>query len=327
MRALLAQLGSVDGAIEPNLARLEAVLARHPDVQLAIFPELFLSGYELNRAKELAISAQSAEMDRLRGAAAQWRTAVICGFPERTAEGAAANAAVCIDAGGALVGIYRKTHLFGQRERDAFVDGRELLLVGLADRRIAPLICFDVEFPEPARALARAGADLIVTIAANMRPHGEEHALAARARALDNRCAHLYVNRVGTYDGLEFVGGSLAIDSSGRSTASADSGTGVGGGADREEPVVEDALARKDEPVGAADSAAVGRPAATAGAERLLEVEVPPLWAGVGSDGDYLEHVRWGLPVRAAGTHSQPPARSKAVAMKAAWQTEDGGAR
>ena len=49
--------------------------------------------------------------------------------------------------------------------------------------------------PEPARALAVAGAELLVTAAANMEPFDGDHALAARARALDNRLPHLYVNR------------------------------------------------------------------------------------------------------------------------------------
>jgi predicted amidohydrolase len=73
------------------------------------------------------------------------------------------------------------------------------------------LLCFDMEFPEPARALAAAGADLLVTAAANMEPYYADHELASRARALDNRLPHVYVNRVGAQAGLRFVGGSRLI--------------------------------------------------------------------------------------------------------------------
>ncbi len=93
--------------------------------------------------------------------------------------------------------VYRKANLFGAAERSAFVEGGELVVADVGGHRLGLLICFDVEFPETARALAAAGAKLLVTIAANMEPYGPDHALAARARALDNRRPHVYVNRTG----------------------------------------------------------------------------------------------------------------------------------
>lgn len=219
MRALLAQLSPVAGAIESNLARLESLLGEHPDVQLAVFPELFLQGYRPGQARELAIGAESDEIQRVADAARAAQTAVIVGFVERLASGQIANSAACIDADGTLAGVHRKCLLFGAAERKAFCEGEDLLVVSLAGTAVTPLICFEVEFPEPARAAAAAGARLLVTIAANMEPYGAEHELAARSRALENRRPHLYVNTVGVQGGLTFVGGSAAIDSSGQITA------------------------------------------------------------------------------------------------------------
>lgn len=298
MRALLAQLSPVDGAIEPNLDRLQAVLSQRPDVDLAVFPELYLCGYQPAHAHDLALSVEGEEIERVRNIAAELETAVIVGFAERRENGRVANAAACIDVDGTLAGVYRKTHLFGRRESSVFEEGQDLLLVTLAGRRIGPLICFDVEFPEPARALARAGAELIVTIAANMRPHGGEHALAARARALDNRCPHLYVNRVGCADGLEFVGGSVAIDGSGRLTAWSEATAGAWAPAGTDAPAGKDALAGTDQPAGVQAPAVATVTAQTAGAEQLLEVDVPSASVDVGTDLDYLKHARWDLPVR-----------------------------
>lgn len=221
MRALLAQLACRAGAVEQNLACLEDLLARHREIELAVFPELFLQGYELRGAADLAIAARSGQMQRVSTAAARAGTAVIVGFAERLPDGGIANSAACVDADGRLAGIARKTLLFGAAERRVFHEGEQLLLVELAGRVVAPLICFEIEFPEPARALALAGADLLVTIAANMKPYGAEQELACRARALENRRAHLYVNAVGRSGALELVGGSAAIDAAGQITASA----------------------------------------------------------------------------------------------------------
>jgi predicted amidohydrolase len=101
-------------------------------------------------------------------------------------------------------------------EREAFTPGRSMLVTRLAGVLVGPMICFDAEFPEPARALARAGAELFVTASANMDPYREDHELATRARALDNRTPHAYANMVGAVGALRFCGGSRCIDRDGR---------------------------------------------------------------------------------------------------------------
>lgn len=210
MRVLLVQAASRPGEPAANARTLGDAVAAHPDADLAVCPELFLTGYDLSAAAERAIAPDDAALALVRETARETGTAIVAGFVERLAGGGIANAVACIDADGAWAGTYHKAHLFG-RERDVFTAGERLLAVELAGRRIGLLNCFDVEFPEPARALARAGAELLVTVAANMAPYGPDHLLAVRARALDNRLAHVYVNRCGSEAGLEFVGGSLAV--------------------------------------------------------------------------------------------------------------------
>lgn len=214
MRVLLGQLDPVPGDPEANAASVAEALRAHPEVDLAAFPELFLSGYDADHVHERAITPDHPALVSIREAARQHGASVVVGFAERVGL-RVANAVACIDAGGGWTATYRKTRLFGPEERRVFVPGDHLTLAELGGRRVAPLICFDVEFPEPARALTQAGADLLVTVAANMAPYGPDHALAARARALDNRRPHLYVNRVGSESGLRFVGGSMAIRADG----------------------------------------------------------------------------------------------------------------
>src|SRR5919197_2112945 len=213
MLALLAQLAPKPRDPDGNAARAARVLRERHDADLAVFPELFLGGYTLRRLDGLALTPDAEPLAAIADAAAAVRTAVVIGFAERREDGVA-NAAACFDADGTLAGVYRKTHLFGA-EAEAFTPGDEQLVVPLAGRLVAPLICFDIEFPEPARAAARAGADLLVTASANMAPYWADHELASRARALDNRLPHLYANRVGSESGHRFVGGSRAVGADG----------------------------------------------------------------------------------------------------------------
>jgi predicted amidohydrolase len=210
MKALLAQLAP-KGDPELDAARAREVICAAGDADLAIFPELFLGGYETRDLESRALAADDELLGTIGVSCARSATAAVIGFSERLDDGAFANSAACFDRDGELVAIYRKTHLFGGHEAEAFRPGDELRLVTLAGVRCGILICFDIEFPEPARQLARAGAELLVTASANMDPYEEDHRLASRARALDNRLPHVYVNRVGEESGYRFVGRSRVV--------------------------------------------------------------------------------------------------------------------
>ena len=220
MQALLAQVASEPGDTAANAERAVAALAAHPDADLAVFPELFLGGYELTLLERSARPPDCPELAAIANAARAAATAVVIGFAERTVDGELANSVACIDRDGSLAGVYRKTQLFGA-EQDVFRAGEELRLVRLAGVLVGPLICFDIEFPEPARQLAAAGAQLLVTASANMEPFAPDHELAARARALENRLPHLYANAVGTIGDLHLVGHSRSVDATGTVLAEA----------------------------------------------------------------------------------------------------------
>ena len=199
--ALLAQLESVTHDPLRNAERAADALAAHPQAEIAVFPELYLGAYDLDSLDETARPVDCDELALIARAAAAAATAVVVGFAERGGDGRLYNSVACIDRDGSTAGVYRKTQLFA-RERDVFEPGRELRVISLAGVAVAPLICFDVEFPELARALAVSGAELLVTSSANMEPYAVDHELATRARALENHLPHLYVNAVGTTGGF-----------------------------------------------------------------------------------------------------------------------------
>lgn len=219
VQALLAQLASVPRDPAANAARAVEAIRSRPEADLAVFPELFLSAYATAGVADAAQSPDSPELRSVADAAREAGTAVVIGFAEAF-EGGVANSAACFDRDGSLAAVYRKTQLFGA-EREAFASGTELMLVELAGRRAAPLVCFDVEFPEVARRVAVGGAGLIVVSSANMEPFYVDHEVGTRARALENRLPLVYANAVGTVDGVHFVGGSRSVDADGNVLAEA----------------------------------------------------------------------------------------------------------
>ncbi len=218
MRVLLAQLNPVPGSPEANAQRAAETI-RRADADLAVLPELYLGGYDLGRVREVALEPDSPPLAKLRAAASEVGCAVAVGFAERRGD-AYANSLALIDENGELAAVYRKVQLFGH-ERDVFEPGDELTIAPLAGLRVGALICFDMEFPEHSRALAQAGAELLLTASANMEPYYSEHRISSQARALDNRLPHLYCNRAGEEAGLRFVGGSRVVRADGTIDAEA----------------------------------------------------------------------------------------------------------
>jgi len=219
VRAALAQLTPVPRDVPANVARVCALLEESDGADLVVLPELFLGGYELADVDAVSIDLDGPEVAELRKAAAAAGTALVVGAAERV-RGGAANSSLAISRSGELAGVYRKTHLFGS-ERDCYVAGDELVTVELDGRVVGLMICFDVEFPEVARTLARRGAELLVSISANPAEFRRDHEVFVPARALESGLPHLYTDRVGEQDGIEFAGGSMAVDPEGTVVADA----------------------------------------------------------------------------------------------------------
>lgn len=214
LSAVLAQLAPEGVDAERNASRAAEIIGEHSAADIIVFPELFITGYEPAMAGETACDPDGPEISLLASACEETATAAVVGFAEKLDSGSVANSTAAIDESGRLVAIYRKTHLFGT-EIGAFAAGSEFCLAPLVGLESGLLTCFDAEFPEPARALARAGAELLITCSANMDPYGPWHEIAIPARALENRLPHIYVNRVGEQGGAEFAGLSMAVDASG----------------------------------------------------------------------------------------------------------------
>ncbi len=214
MRAVLVQAAPAEGDLEANVAAACAAIEA-ADGDLVAFPEMFLGGFRIRRLRPVTEGA----LARVGAAARAAGTIVVIGGPEEV-DGGLANSAFVFGPDGELAGVYRKTHLFGA-ERGAIVPGDELAPIEVAGRRLGVSICFDVEFPEVARTLALRGAEVLVTISANMEPFEDDHDAFVRARALENERPHLYVNRTGTEAGAVFVGRSQVVDAEGRVLAMA----------------------------------------------------------------------------------------------------------
>lgn len=223
MRIAAYQCRALTGDITANLNRLDwaAGGAAALGADVLVLPELYLTGYGVGDALDtLAVAPDSPILDQIGIVARTHGIALALGYPERRNDGIR-NMAGLWDPTGASRLRYAKTHLFGAEEWRRFLPGRTVATADLAGMPTGLLICYDMEFPEPARLLAENGTRLILAPTANMHPYDNVSHRLVPARAAENGLAIAYVNYVGCEGTLSYCGRSAIIGPDGEDAARA----------------------------------------------------------------------------------------------------------
>lgn len=223
MRVAAVQLTSTSDK-EANLdaaARLidEAAAA---GAQLVVLPELFNL---LGTRDELIAGAEALDgpttswaLDRAR----EHDLWLVAGsISERRGSGRLANTSCLCSPAGELVATYRKVHLFDNdvpgaalRESDTFAPGDRLVTSDAPPVPVGMATCFDLRFPEQFRALALAGARVVVLPSAFTATTGAAHwEVLVRARAIEDQVFVIAADQVGSSSPtLRWHGHSMIVD-------------------------------------------------------------------------------------------------------------------
>lgn len=174
----VAQPGCAPRDVRANaLAHAEAV--REAKARVVVFPELSLTGYELDAD---AVSVGDEALAPLVDACEASLALALVGAPVADSDGREYIALLRIDAGGAAV-AYRKMWLGGDEPR-RFSPGPEPVALDVDGRRLGLGICKDTGVSEHARATAGLGIDVFVAGLAHLPEElDEQEARAARIAA------------------------------------------------------------------------------------------------------------------------------------------------
>lgn len=228
MRVALAQFDSCLGDVDGNLARIGdlAAEAEGSGADLVVFPELATHGYALGRVA--GIPALVADDPRLTRVAAG-RADVLVGFHEDG--GLRTHNSAALLSRGELAHVQRKLYLPTYRsweERKHTSPGQTLRAFDTSLCRAATLICNDAwQAPLPWLA-AQDGAEVLLVPACSAGAPGTgpvvggwlgaeqywSELLVTIARM--QQCWVVFVNRVGTEEGVHFFGASRILDPTGQ---------------------------------------------------------------------------------------------------------------
>lgn len=209
----------IDDPVKTHRIVAEAVAeAAGRGAQLVVLPELTLCGSIWRDAEESSVRAEPVtgpSVELFRALSREHGIVVVGGFCEVSGLDRPYNSAAVVD-GGELLAVYRKTHLW-DKEKLHFTPG-DVLPPVVATRvgAVAPLICYDLAFPEVLLDVARRGAQVVASPAnwpdsdsPNTRPPEVSKAMAMASTY------HLVVvvaDRVGPERGVRWVGGSVICD-------------------------------------------------------------------------------------------------------------------
>ena len=224
IKLLAIQMESVIADTENNIRKvkhlLENSLTKHR-ADFVFLPEVWTCGWECPVFDECAEDiAKSHSVSMLKNISRKFNTNIIGGsFIQKKSDGTLANTCPVINRSGELVGTYEKNHLYsyyGCNEGAYVKAGKNGVLVELDGVKIGVSICYDIRFPEIYRAYRKAGADILVNMAAWGASKKIPWDSMTTSRAVENQCYFVALTQTGTLkNGTKNLGHSMIIDYNG----------------------------------------------------------------------------------------------------------------
>jgi len=215
MKIGLGQLSTVWENRDENKIKCENMIveAEKAGVDLIVFPEMTLTGFSMNLKKVAEPGKESSSVLFFKKMTRKYDVAIAFGYAV-LGEVKAKNR-LCVVVGGKVLLEYDKIHpfSFGQ-ESEYFSGGCELARITMDGVGFGAFICYDLRFPEIFQASSKKNHAIIVI--ANWPKSREDHwRILLKARAIENQCYIIGVNRTGTGDHIVYNGGSAIIDPNG----------------------------------------------------------------------------------------------------------------
>lgn len=227
LRIALVQMNIVAGDPEANFAkmidRLEEAATANPKPDLIVLPEMWNTGYALDRIQSIADQNGERTKAAISALCRKHGVSVHAGSIARLNATGVSNTTYIFDAQGEEIGQYSKIHLFQLMNEHLHLEAGEqpgrFELGGVA---AGTMICYDIRFPELARKLALEGVKILFVPAEWPHPRLHHWRTLLQARAIENQMYVVSCNTVGESGGASFFGHSMVIDPWGEVIAEAE---------------------------------------------------------------------------------------------------------
>lgn len=207
--ALIQTSLSWENPIENRSHLAQKITGFMEDVDLIVLPEMFSSGFTMN-PQAVAETMQGETVSWLQHLA-KAKNCAITGSLVIQEEGKYYNRLVFVFPTG-VIKTYDKRHLFTLAGEDQYYTaGTEKLIIEYKGYKICPLVCYDLRFPVFSRNVE--DYDVLLYVANWPKPRINAWDILLKARAVENMCYTIGVNRIGIDNNHhEYVGHSQVVD-------------------------------------------------------------------------------------------------------------------
>ncbi|MFI3315793.1 MAG: amidohydrolase [Rikenellaceae bacterium] len=204
---------------DENLAKIENHLAAiEGGCDIFVLPEMFTTGFSMD-SKNISEPENSQTLPTLQRLAKEHECA-ICGSVATEQGGNYYNRFYFVYPDGSYC-HYDKHHLFRMAgEHNHYTAGDKRVIIEYKGVRIMLQVCYDLRFPVWSRN--RSDYDMMIYVASWPTPRVNAWNKLLDARAIENLAFVVGVNRVGDFEGINYVGGTHIIDFKGEKLISAE---------------------------------------------------------------------------------------------------------
>lgn len=196
---------------ELNKTRIINLLSQNSLFELLVMPELTLLGFTMNSAK-FAENLDGDSFDFYSKLAREFNLNISGGIIERE-NSKYFNSLLILNRQGQLISRYRKIHPFSFSGEDKhYTGGFDPVIAEIDNIKTGLSICYDLRFPELYRTYAKQRVHLILNVANWPDTRIDHWRALLKARAIENQCYVIGVNRIGDDPALHYNGFSSVYD-------------------------------------------------------------------------------------------------------------------
>lgn len=220
MRVTAIQTDIVWNDVQRNLLAAEQLIHSSATADLYVLPEMFSTGF-ITKPDATCETEQGIALAWMQRIAKETDAAITGSVAVRTPEGDYRNRMYFVKPDGTFL-YYDKRHLFTYAgEHLSYTAGQEPVTVQWRGVSILLQVCYDLRFPCFSRNNSESPYDLVIYVASWPESRRVVWDILLRARAIENQCYVIGVNRIGDDPGCHYNGGTTIISPYGQVEASA----------------------------------------------------------------------------------------------------------
>ena len=212
MKVGLTQMDIIWEDKKKNMEKAKKLMeqAEKQNVDLLVFPEMTLTGFTMNTNLAGEEMLFSPTLRFFKEMSKKFHMALAFGFIEDFGEEYYNKLMIVSE--GRIIYDYDKIHPFNYGDEGKhYIGGHEVKTTRLMDMELSGFVCYDLRFPEIFQAVS-GQADMILVIANWPKERILHWETLLRARAIENQCYIIGVNRSGKGNNIEYMESSMAFD-------------------------------------------------------------------------------------------------------------------